>query len=86
MHFTNFLTKYFDVEINTEFDPSSESNLTKIWLYEKGEDCEPVLILTQVYNVSGAWRIGNVSSKLEHDTQMQEKELRHVVKSGSYKK
>ncbi|QZN95437.1 cobalamin biosynthesis protein CbiX [Symbiopectobacterium purcellii] len=82
MQFTTFLAKHFDIEIETEFYPSSETNLTNIWLYEKGEDVEPVLILKQVFNVANAWRIGNVYSNLEHGAQTTEMKFRQLVKSG----
>ena len=49
MHFTNFLQRYFDIEIEHTFDPTIQGSnetgkdVTKIWIYEKGEDSEPLL-------------------------------------------
>ncbi|MBG6246678.1 cobalamin biosynthesis protein CbiX (plasmid) [Candidatus Symbiopectobacterium sp. 'North America'] len=83
MHFTTFLSKCFDIEVETEFDSSSERNLTHIWLYEKGEDVEPILILHEIYNSPKAWCIGNVYSNLEHGAQIQEVKFRQLVKSGN---
>nr|UMW97506.1 hypothetical protein [Escherichia coli] len=55
MHFTNFLQRYFDIEIEHTFDPTIQGSnetgkdVTKIWIYEKGEDSEPLLTLTEAW-------------------------------------
>ena len=77
MHFTNFLQRYFDIEIEHTFDPTIQGSnetgkdVTKIWIYEKGEDSEPLLTLTEAWwytetKTAGNWLIGNVYSTLEH--------------------
>jgi hypothetical protein len=50
MHFTNFLQRYFDIEIEHTFDPTIQGSnetgkdVTKIWIYEKGEDMNRCLL------------------------------------------
>ncbi|ELH2231621.1 cobalamin biosynthesis protein CbiX [Escherichia coli] len=93
MHFTNFLQRYFDIEIENTFDPTIQGSnetgkdVTKIWIYEKGEDSEPLLILTEAWwytetKTAGNWLIGNVYSTLEHGREIHESEFRKLVTAG----
>lgn len=89
MHFTTFLKKHFDIEIHTILE-KNQSDLSdagcavyQIWLYEKGEDSEPLLILNR-FNPAGetAFIVGNVYSSLKHGLVVTEQEFRKMVKSG----
>ncbi|HHD2910342.1 hypothetical protein ACO1YS_23325 [Klebsiella quasipneumoniae] len=43
MKLNNYLSKFFDVEENEEENDEGEK-IPSLWLYEKGEDSEPVVI------------------------------------------
>ncbi|OPG89467.1 cobalamin biosynthesis protein CbiX, partial [Chryseobacterium mucoviscidosis] len=62
-------------------------DVTKIWIYEKGEDSEPLLTLTEAWwytetKTAGNWLIGNVYSTLEHGREIHESEFRKLVTAG----
>ncbi|ECC1675623.1 cobalamin biosynthesis protein CbiX [Salmonella enterica] len=93
MHFFNFLQRYFDIEIEHTFDPAIQGSnetgkdVTKIWVYEKNEDCEPLLTLTESWwytetKTPGNWLIGNTYSVLEHGREIHESDFRKLVKAG----
>ena len=93
MHFTTFLKKYFDIEIKMVFDPLIEGGnergkeVNKIWVYEKGEDCEPLLILTDAWwytdnKQHGFWIVGNIYSTMEDGSCLHEDKIREAVKAG----
>ncbi|HDZ0682334.1 TPA: hypothetical protein RRT40_005039, partial [Klebsiella pneumoniae] len=46
MKLNNYLSKFFDVEEN-EVENDEGEKIPSLWLYEKGEDSEPVVILKQ---------------------------------------
>ncbi|EDW8942663.1 cobalamin biosynthesis protein CbiX [Salmonella enterica subsp. enterica] len=79
MSFTTFLNKYFDIEIvSGVFDIGKDAE--SIFIYEKGEDDEPLFILHE--SMSGCWIVGNVYSTLENGKEYSEKELRKMIKEG----
>ncbi|WP_313554084.1 cobalamin biosynthesis protein CbiX [Atlantibacter hermannii] len=91
--FIRFLNKYFDAQLNSEFVPYSKEQNTAgkdvdtIWIYEKDNDCEPVLILkdAQGYTDSkekGFWIVGNIYSSLKHGETIHEDEFRKLVKDN----
>jgi hypothetical protein len=45
MKLTTLLKKHFDIEECTDVDSTVNREVYTIWVYEKGEDCEPLLIL-----------------------------------------
>lgn len=89
--FIRFLNKYFDAQLNSEFDPSVKcqnntgKDIDTIWIYEKENDCEPVLILKDAHwytsnKEEGFWIVGNVYSSLKHGEMIHEDEFRQLVK------
>ncbi|EAV0136454.1 protein CcgD [Escherichia coli] len=96
MHFYNFLNRYFDVEIKEEFDSdiigtnNTGKDVTQIWIYEKGQDSEPLLILKESWwytdtKQPGYWLVGNIYSTLKNDSEISETEFRKLVKAGKVK-
>ncbi len=58
--------------------------------FEKGEDCEPLLILRESWWYTDTkkpnhWLVGNVYSALEHNREYSETEFRELVRSGKVK-
>lgn len=93
MHFTTFLKKHFDIEIHTIFEEVSEGqsnagcDVYQIWLYEKGLDSEPLLILKDALPLMGitGFIVGNVYSSLKHGQVVTEQEFKKMVKNGEVK-
>lgn len=88
MKFITFLNKYFDVETQTNPHPETENKtVLEFWIYEKGEDCEPLLILKNAQNMLcvDGWIIGNIYSSLNNGKLVTEKEFRLMVKKGEVK-
>lgn len=96
MHFINFLNRYFDAEVKHEFDAdiigtnNTGKDVTQIWIYEKGEDSEPLLILKESWWYTDTkkpdhWLIGNIYSALEHNSEYSETEFRELVRAGKVK-
>ncbi|EDV9342328.1 hypothetical protein JO01_004774, partial [Salmonella enterica subsp. enterica] len=52
-----------------------------IWIYEKGQDSEPVVILKPTEQ-PGNWKVGNIYSALPHDAILSEQQLKELVKAG----
>ncbi|KOA68696.1 hypothetical protein [Pantoea sp. CFSAN033090] len=93
MHFINFLNRYFDAVIEHEFDPdiigtnNTGKDVTQIWIYEKGNDCEPLLILKESWwytetKKPNYWLVGNIYSELVHGSEYSEAEFRELVRAG----
>jgi hypothetical protein len=95
--FLRALRKHFDIEFKSEFDPnivgSNETGkeVDYIWIYEKGEDCEPVLILKDAWwytennkseDFGCWWIVGNVYSTLEHGSRIHNDEFMKLVKAN----
>lgn len=96
MKLNNYLAKFFDIDVI--FDTDSALNDTQdtqkvehIWVYEKGEDCEPLLILIDVTGslVPAAdgktYRVGNIYSNLQHGQLLTEKEVKNAARKGEIK-
>lgn len=85
MKFTTFLAKSFDIETCNRVIPDENGkNITELWVYEKGEDCEPLLILRATEGVSG-WIVANVYSELPDGLQVNEEQFKKMVKNGEVK-
>ncbi|HHE4992766.1 TPA: cobalamin biosynthesis protein CbiX [Escherichia coli] len=86
MHFTTFLKKHFDIEkvVGTSY---SGNDTESIYVYEKGNDCEPFFILHESWlnaeiKKCGVWTIGDIYSTLEHGKEYSEQELIKMIKEG----
>ena len=53
MKLTTLLKKHFDIEEITDVDSTVNREVYTIWVYEKGEDCEPLLILKDAQDFMG---------------------------------
>lgn len=62
MKLTTLLKKHFDIEECTDVDSTVNREVYTIWVYEKGEDCEPLLILKDAQDLMGVdgWLVGNI--------------------------
>lgn len=89
--FIRFLNKYFDAQLNSEFDPNIKDqdgdgkDINTIWIYEHNNDCEPVLILKDARwytdnKEEGRWIVGNIYSSLKNGEIINEDEFRKLVK------
>ncbi|EMC8946424.1 hypothetical protein VM239_004529 [Salmonella enterica] len=65
MKLTTLLKKHFDIEEITDVDSTVNREVYTIWVYEKGEDCEPLLILKDAQDFMGVdgWLVGNIYSR-----------------------
>ncbi|EBS4650472.1 hypothetical protein DQR43_22915 [Salmonella enterica subsp. enterica serovar Indiana] len=79
MKLITLLNKHFDTDLN-EYEDENGVNHPAIWVYEKGEDCEPVVEQPEI------WKIGNVYSALTHNALLSETELKALVKAGKVMK
>nr|WP_251361714.1 cobalamin biosynthesis protein CbiX [Escherichia coli] len=84
--FYNFSEKHFDIEkiVGTS---DSGNDTESIYVYEKGNDCEPLFILRESWinaeiKKCGIWTVGNIYSTLEHGKEYTESELREMIKKG----
>ncbi|WP_312018788.1 hypothetical protein, partial [Klebsiella pneumoniae] len=64
-----------------DFEMEYETLTGAIWIYEKGQDSEPVVILKPTEQ-PGNWKVGNIYSALPHDAILSEQQLKELVKSG----
>lgn len=87
MHFTTFLKKHFDIEkvVGTS---DSGNDTESIYVYEKGNDCEPLFILHESWlnaeiKKCGVWTIGDIYSTLEHGKEYSEQELIKMIKESA---
>ncbi|MGW43749.1 hypothetical protein EAO86_22955 [Salmonella enterica] len=80
MKLNNYLSKFFDVEEN-EVENDEGVKIPSLWLFEKGEDSEPVVILKQTEN-PGEWRVGDIYSALTHDARLTEEQIKKLAKAG----
>ncbi|HBE2333980.1 TPA: cobalamin biosynthesis protein CbiX [Escherichia coli] len=81
-----FLKKHFDIEkvVGTS---DSGNDTESIYVYEKGNDCEPLFILHESWlnaeiKKCGVWTIGDIYSTLEHGKEYSEQELIKMIKEG----
>lgn len=80
MKLNNYLSKFFDV-VEDEVENDEDEKIPSLWLYEKGEDSEPVVILKQTEN-PGEWRVGDIYSALTHDARLSEEQIKKLAKAG----
>lgn len=80
MKLITLLSKHFDVEI-ADFEMEDETLTGAIWIYEKGQDSEPVVIMKPTEQ-PGEWKVGNIYSALPHDAILSEQQLKELVKAG----
>ncbi len=80
MKLNNYLSKFFDVEEN-EVENDKGEKIPSLWLYEKGEDSEPVVILKQTEK-PGEWRVGDIYSALTNDARLSEEQIKKLAKAG----
>lgn len=81
MKLITYLKKFFDVEV-CEVEEDGTVIPDAIWIYERGEDSEPALILKPTQHDTH-WKIGNVYSALPNDAIMSEADIKAVVKAGT---
>ncbi|HIF0605879.1 hypothetical protein, partial [Citrobacter freundii] len=84
MKLITLLNKHFDTDLK-EYEDENGVNHPAIWVYEKGEDCEPVVVLKATEQPE-IWKIGNVYSALTHNALLSETELKALVKAGKVMK
>ncbi|MEG8000097.1 hypothetical protein LAV69_21945 [Klebsiella quasipneumoniae subsp. quasipneumoniae] len=80
MKLNNYLSKFFDV-VADEVENDEGVKIPSLWLFEKGEDSEPVVILKQTEN-PGEWRVGDIYSALTHDARLTEEQIKKLAKAG----
>ncbi|HID5710667.1 TPA: hypothetical protein ACXETX_004952, partial [Klebsiella pneumoniae] len=80
MKLNNYLSKFFDVEEN-EVENDEGEKIPSLWLFEKGEDSEPVVILKQTEK-PGEWRVGDIYSALTNDARLSEEQIKKLAKDG----
>ena len=80
MKLITLLTKHFDVEI-ADCELEDETLPGAIWIYEKGQESEPVVILKPTEQ-RGHWKVGNIYSALPSDAVLTEQQLKELVKAG----
>lgn len=72
------------------FDVTSEINEDdehELWVNEKEDSAEPVVILTEVVQKDGSvWKIGNIYSHLTHGDLLSEDNIRQAVKTNNFVK
>lgn len=93
MKLANYLAKYFDVDVDMDTDMrlNGTEKVEHIFVYEKGEDCEPLLILIDVTGslVPEAdiktYRVGNIYSNLQHGQLLTEEEVKKAARKGGIK-
>ncbi|WP_434523841.1 hypothetical protein [Photorhabdus asymbiotica] len=106
MKLETLLKKHFDIEINNSFDAEEKvyneigKSNREIWIYEKGNDSEPLLILSDngnldikdnsclikaMPNSETIFFIKNIYSTLECGALYTESELKKMVKAGKIK-
>ena len=93
MKLENYLAKFFDIDVKSETDMSRNdtAKVQHIFVYEKGEECEPLIILVDVTGVlvpAGdvkTYRLGNIYSTMQHGQLMTEKEVKQAAKNGEIK-
>lgn len=96
MHFITFLNRYFDLEIKDTFDTdiigtnNTGKDVREIWIYEKSQDSEPLLILKESWwytetKQNDYWLVRNIYSTLKDGTEISEAEFRKLVSAGKVK-
>ncbi|HBV4265997.1 TPA: hypothetical protein MDW71_005290 [Klebsiella pneumoniae] len=87
MKLITFLNKHFDIEELTIFDECVKREVYQLWVYEKGEDSEPLLILKDAMDLLSVdgWFVANIYSSLQHGLLVKEDEFKEMVKAGNVK-
>lgn len=79
MKLTTYLSKFFTVEVNEEEQDGQK--VETLWLYEKHNDAEPMLILKPTA-APERWKVGDVYSALPHDSIYSEADLKALAKAN----
>jgi len=79
MKLTTYLSKFFTVEVNEEEQDGQK--VETLWLYEKHNDAEPVMILKPTA-APERWKVGDVYSALPHDSIYSEADLKALAKAN----
>lgn len=88
MRLVTTLKKHFDVTEDTGCAENSQeqevNDVPRIWVFEKGQDSEPLFILkcAQALEGSTGWIVGNIYSSLEHGLRLSEAEIKALLKNG----
>lgn len=82
MKVENYLKKFFDVEVEV-VELEENKTATRIEIYEKGEDCEPIGIF-MLPEGSTIYTYRNVYGKVHSGTEYTEDSLKRAAKSGEF--
>ena len=93
MKLENYLAKFFDIDVkfDTDITRSDSAKVQHIYVFEKGEESEPLLILVDVTGVlvpaskAKTYRLGNIYSVMQHGLLITEKEVKKAAKNGEIK-
>lgn len=91
MKLVTTLNKYFDVYEHLERGAINHEkqvvDVPNLWVFEKGEDSEPLFILRCARTLKGVdgWIVGNIYSNLEHGQTLSEKQLKEKIKRKEIK-
>ena len=88
MKLITLLKKHFDIEEQTGRDDANTKDVRQIWVYERGQDSEPLLILKNAQDLLGlsGWVVGNVYSCVQHGLLADESQLKQMMRSGGIKR
>ncbi|MEA0126766.1 cobalamin biosynthesis protein CbiX, partial [Escherichia coli] len=88
-HWSTSKTPSYTKSVSWQHHRTSDSgnDTESIYVYEKGNDCEPLFILHESWlnaeiKKCGVWTIGNIYSTLEHGKEYSEQELIKMIKEG----
>lgn len=87
MKLTTLLNKHFEILEKTGRDEADTKDVRQIWVFEKGQDCEPLLILKNAQDLIGipGWVVGNVYSCVQHGLITDESQLKKMIRCGEIK-
>lgn len=93
MKFMTYLNKFFDVEAHSSAlsdlveGETSRENVAELWVYEKGQDSEPLLILRDAQALRGVdgWIICDIYSTCADELVISEPVFKAMVKKGEVK-
>ena len=84
MKLITLLNKHFDTDLK-EHEDDNGVKYPAIWVYEKDEDNE-LLMLLKGTEQEEIWRVGNIYSGLTHNALLTETEIKALVKAGKIRK
>jgi len=86
MKLVTTLKKHFDVIEATERVSNGLGgvDVPQLWVFEKGEDGEPLFILKCARALEGreGWIVGNIYSTLQHGQNLSDAEIKALLKRG----